>query len=145
MLSLRNATLNDAKFIFALRDNQEIRQHSFNSASFTYEEHLNWFTKVLQDCNHIVLIAEKNNATLIGVVRFSITGNNAKISIFIDPSIHGKGFGTELLILAKNWLKTNNHDIHTIIAEIMPDNIASKKAFEKSGYVLSHYVYKQDI
>ena len=58
----------------------------------------------------------------------------AKISIFLDPNRIHRGLGTTIIRQGCDWLKSNHPNIATVTAQILPENMASKKAFIKCGF-----------
>lgn len=78
--------------------------------------------------------ADKRIATL----RFNRDQDGIEISIVIDETERGKGFGLQILNEASSWLKAQG--IEQVVAKIKDSNIPSIKIFEKAGYRL----YKKD-
>jgi RimJ/RimL family protein N-acetyltransferase len=69
---------------------------------------------------------------LIGfIVLDKITDNAYGIGIVIAPELRGLGFATKGLKLARAEVSVK------IIANIKPDNVASERAFNNAGYVIS--------
>lgn len=58
------------------------------------------------------------------------------MDIIVDPMKHGQGFGTAILLDMFARTPDLFGNIHGYIANIYPNNIASKKCFEKAGF---HY------
>jgi len=63
------------------------------------------------------------------------------ISINVSPENRGRGLGTQILLNIQSWVKKYGYDF--ILAEIKPENIGSKKAFENAGYKLLEIGYKE--
>ena len=78
-------------------------------------------------------------------IRFDISDSDAEISIYLAPGKHGKGYGSELVESAENWLIENKKDINVIVAEVMAKNDASNRIFTKSGYVINMMRYRKSI
>ncbi|MFN8370972.1 MAG: GNAT family N-acetyltransferase [Bacteriovoracaceae bacterium] len=140
MIEIRKATLNDCKMIFDWRNHPTIRKISLNSDELNYDDHVKWFEKVVISNRQLLLVASLNN-TPCGVVRFDCEKSTAQISIYLSPDFIGKGIGTSVLAKSETWLKLNQPEINSIKAQVLPDNLPSKKMFEKQNYKLTHLEY----
>ena len=56
----------------------------------------------------------------------------AEVSIYLDNSVHGKGFGE--MLLHKLIEETEEHHFWTLQSGIFPENVASIKIHEKLGF-----------
>jgi len=133
-LKIRSAKEEDCKYIFDLRNHPLVRKASFNPDKIDYETHKKWFAKTLDNPNRKIFIALNETLKKIGMVRFDKEWNSAKINIAISPDMHGKGYGTKLLMKGCNKYFKKELTVKFIIAEIKKDNIASIKAFTKVGF-----------
>ena len=77
----------------------------------------------------------------VGVARYDFSGHEATISVYLVPGQLGQGLGPSLLQAADKWLQNHYPNIKGVNAEILPDNAASRHAFEAAGYVLQHNIY----
>lgn len=143
-IELRQATLSDMEKIYVWRNDISVRQCSHNPAEIDYSQHKLWFEKNLDDSNRPVLIASLQGEEL-GVVRFDINACQAEVSIYLRASMQGNGFGAALLSAGEKWLIKHHQNIKNIIAEILPENIASQKLFELSDYVPNAIRYQKSI
>lgn len=77
------------------------------------------------------------NGKRIGYVRFrpSVHASACEISILIDPSFRGKGYGLQVLLKAEEY--AHRHGVDEINAYIFPSNRASLSLFKKAGYMKS--------
>jgi UDP-2,4-diacetamido-2,4,6-trideoxy-beta-L-altropyranose hydrolase len=100
--------------------------------------------EAIKDKNRLVLIAEIDRIP-IGVIRFDIDNTTALISIYLVPRDDTKGFGSNLLIRAEEWLKSNRSDVINIRAEVLGDNIKSQRLFSKSNYHIKSIHFSKDI
>jgi aminoglycoside 6'-N-acetyltransferase len=58
---------------------------------------------------------------------------HAWIDLFIDPSLHGKGFGTDAVsTVARNLIGEHGH--HRITIDPAVDNAAAIRCYEKAGF-----------
>ncbi len=58
----------------------------------------------------------------------------AEISIYLKPEYTGKGIGK--IVLEKMEQHAINNGIHSLIATICGENVASIKLFERNGYII---------
>jgi len=154
IISLRPANKNDCQLLWEWTNDSEVRRSSFNMAYISWEEHINWFNNKLNDPNCIIFIAEDSTGTPIGQIRFDIIGEEAEISISVDNSFRGLGYG--VVMIRKGAEEIFQKNIAKIIhALVKLDNIASAKSFDKAGfkdlgtnivknYKAKHYVIVKD-
>lgn len=140
-VNLRKAELSDMDSIYRWRNNPAVREYFFDSTAIDFQDHKAWYRKALNTDSKVLLLAS-NQERRVGVVRFDISQDEATLSIFVDPSLFGQGFGTAILQESVNWLKENKTGIKNIRAEILPENIGSIRAFEKSGFKKRYLVYE---
>jgi len=143
-LELRLAVLSDMEKIYTWRNDVSVRQYSHNPAEIDYTKHQLWYEKIVDDCDRPVLIASIAGKDL-GVVRFDINDYQAEVSIYLIASMQGNGYGSALLSAGEKWLIQYRKNIKNIVAEILPENIASQKLFESSGYVPNTIRYQKSI
>jgi RimJ/RimL family protein N-acetyltransferase len=130
---VRKANMNDARRAYIWRNAEITRRYSRNPSALTLEEHLDWWrTKIDESSNHL-LIAHCNSVG-VGVIRFDLTGNQAEISIYIDPDLHGFGLGSRLLELGCGWLVVHEPNVNRLVAEIHAENGPSIKTFRAFGF-----------
>lgn len=141
-LFLRKATLNDADMLLGWRNAVENRRYSLDQKIINQEEHVNWLTEILSDSKMFLLIAESDKKPL-GVMRYDIIGSTATVSIYLKPGEAGKGIGSAILQNGCIWLRQQVPSVEIVEAKILSDNIASIKAFEKTGFKQSYTVYKK--
>ena len=141
IVSVRKAVIEDMLSLYLWRNDEQVRLISFNKASIDYDTHAHWFSASLKNSNRYIYIVLANEKS-VGYVRFEVDKQVAKVSIVVDPSQMGKGYGTQGLLLAIQTFKKELPDCTELNAAIFPDNMGSKKIFNKAGFILSHCVYK---
>ncbi|TSC58749.1 MAG: N-acetyltransferase GCN5 [Parcubacteria group bacterium Greene0416_79] len=133
-IRLRQATHEDARFLFELRNEPSVRAASFSSEAILFPDHERWLKEKLKDKNSPLWIAELDGQP-IGQVRFDVVSKEeAEINIAIQCASRGKGYGTEVVRRASRDFFDTFQNINTLRAHIKPDNRASVKTFQKSGY-----------
>ncbi|MDB2584592.1 GNAT family N-acetyltransferase [Alphaproteobacteria bacterium] len=136
MLAVRKVSEKDSKVIFDWRNDNLTRKMSRNSELVEYEVHCKWFAATLKNANRCLLMCELKEGEPIGIVRFDVEGQSAELSINLSPLERGKRLAPKCLALAKDYFEKQYPSVSKLIAEIKTSNIASKKSFEKVGFML---------
>lgn len=134
MLSFKKPTVNDLELYFEWANDPEVRQQSYNSITINFDNHSKWFKALLNDKSSYLYIFKNQNNEKVGQVRIQKQNNyEAIISISVASMHRGKGYASEMLILATDSFFTDNKDflINAYIKEI---NLSSKYSFEKAGF-----------
>jgi UDP-2,4-diacetamido-2,4,6-trideoxy-beta-L-altropyranose hydrolase len=129
-IGLRLAGPADGGLMYDWQCNPRTRRYARNSAPPSPEEHARWLSEVLNDPNRVLMMVCEEGSP-IGVLRFDALQNGAReVSIYMKPNIQGRGYGRRSLVLGRKLFSNI-----TIEAEILPGNIASRRAFEAAGFV----------
>ena len=127
-LTYRIARHEDVKLIFDWANEPEVRENALNSQPIKWEDHLNWFNKVVRRPDKTILIF-CNGKLPVGQVRIEKIGNEWKIDYSVSRNNRGKGIGKrmidELISIYPN---------RTLYGEVKVGNTASKRVFEKCGF-----------
>ncbi|MBT3297544.1 GNAT family N-acetyltransferase [archaeon] len=135
------------------RNDESTRKSAFNTHLVSEEEHSKWFNDVINNPLKNQFIIMDQNQNKIGQIRFDRDSNNmynclenrntspginlspeyAEIDITISPDFRNKGFGFKSLNKSCS-LYLKNFNVEFIVAKIKNNNLASLKAFEKSGF-----------
>ena len=143
-LSIREAVSTDSDFLRKSRNHITVRQVSRNTNVIDADSHHQWFQSVLSNDDRVILLGLQEDQVM-GVVRFDIKEAEAEVSIYISPEIseHKKpyGLGSEVLIAAEHWLRSERPSVTRISAQVLAENMPSHRLFVKNGYhrVVSHY------
>lgn len=132
-LVLRRATAADSDALHQWRNAEEVRRYSHDSAPIGLDTHRTWLMSVLADQARDLLIAEQNDRP-VGVLRYDRCGTSATVSIYLVPGHSGQGLGPRILLAGDRWLDHHHPEVRTVIAEVLPDNKASARAFIEAGY-----------
>lgn len=131
MLSIRKVEGKDCKKLFHWANDPQTRQNSLNSNEIDYETHVKWFENKLKDENSHLYICYKDYED-IALVRFEIKEDQWFVSIVVDPSSRGKGYGKETLAMGLGeFAKLYDKEL---FAQIKEDNIGSIKIFESNDF-----------
>lgn len=144
MLVFRKVNENDINLVHEWANEKKARENSYNPDHIPFETHQRWFQMQLEDKNSVFLIFETPNNEAVGFVRFNKKDEKWVVSINIGKKYRGKGLAVEMLQRSAIYL-FNNFNIDFVIAHIMFKNIASKKAFEKAGYVFDKKIIINNI
>ena len=140
-LQLRRVIKEDVNEIFALRSNPETMKYIPRPLVKTKEDAL----------DHIIMIDDKienneginwaitlkGNPKLIGIIghyRIKPENYRAEIGYMLNPEFHGKGIMPEAIKEVVNY-GFQVMQLHSIEAIIDPENTASARVLEKSGFV----------
>jgi RimJ/RimL family protein N-acetyltransferase len=131
-LLIRRATLQDALDILRWRNDPLTRSMSRDTTIIDADAHLAWFARALEDPSRLILVAEAAGEKL-GMARFDEAGGRWEANINLAPEARGRGLGAPLLqaalgVFAEVW------PTMAVEAEIRPENTASIRIFESSGF-----------
>ena len=84
-LRLRRAEKEDCRFLYELRNEEEVRKNSFQTGIFSYEDHVAWFERKLEEKNTRIYILEQDGER-IGQARVDLEGQNGEISYALCPN-----------------------------------------------------------
>jgi UDP-2,4-diacetamido-2,4,6-trideoxy-beta-L-altropyranose hydrolase len=132
-VTLRRATADDAHRVWEWRNEPATRAASFNTAEVSWEGHQRWFTGRLSDSATRMLIASDAAGREIGFVRFDVAGREAEISVALDVTTRGRGWG-RAIIRASSADILRRGDVDRVIARIKTDNPRSLAGFTAAGF-----------
>lgn len=132
-ITVREAREEDLMQYFVWANDPAVRNNSFSSKPIVLEDHTAWFNKRVQSEDTLLLIFF-NNENPIGQVRFQQNNDrNALINYSVDSNVHGQGYGFTILKLG--ILHAMQHGFNNrFIGKVKPENIASKRIFEKLSF-----------
>ncbi|MFZ4454895.1 MAG: GNAT family N-acetyltransferase [Bacteroidales bacterium] len=133
LIELSPALSTDLLPLLDLANDPVVRSNSFSSIAISLEEHRQWFERVRNSKNTLLLVA-RLSGVLLGQVRFDKKVEGIVTSISMTSTFRGWGLGNTLLQKSLNRLQTEWSDIHYVIAYVKKTNIASRRIFEKGGY-----------
>jgi len=139
MIEIRTATAEDAKFLFDLR-NLSSNRLMFNDMSvLEWESHVKWLDKRLTDKNFHLYIGLKDGKEF-GQFRVD---TQQDVGVSLTDEFKGMGLGSELIIRATELYRTISQE--KLVAIVKAENIASRKAFLKAGYVFKENFVKDGV
>lgn len=141
---LRKATLEDMDLLFVWANEPMVRKNSFITAEISYEEHVEWYHKLLKrnNCQQYIYVVEGEP---VGQARITVDGETAEIGYSICAEERGMGHGRMLLQLLKKQVVQDFPEVKKLIGKVKTDNTASRKAFENAGYKEQYMVFEMEI
>ena len=131
-LILRKATEADSSLVLQWRNAPEVRRWSFQKDVIPADTHEAWFHEALRsDCRYI-LIAESDGVPM-GIVRVDRRENEAELHVYLGPEHMGRGLGSRVIEQGCVWAR-KHLGVSSIVANVIPENGASVRAFEKAGF-----------
>ncbi len=130
---LRRAVMDDCEPVYAWRNAEINRQYARDSKPFPMEKHRQWFARMLDDPDLVLLIGEVAGEP-VGILRYDFDAELAEVSIYLVPGWHGRGYGARLLDEGQRWLGRYYPDLKIIQAEVLSANAASAASFLKAGF-----------
>ena len=135
---LRPAMIRDCRDLWIWRNHPNVRKWSFCAEEIRYEKHKEWFEKKIRDKRVRMYIAENRKEEKMGQVRFEANHKkSALVNINLNPRFFGKGLGNKILRMATGIFMREETSMEEVIGKVIGENIASKKAFRKAGYVFA--------
>jgi UDP-2,4-diacetamido-2,4,6-trideoxy-beta-L-altropyranose hydrolase len=135
-LTLRVAGGDDLELLWRWANDPVARAASFRSRPIEWDEHVAWFDARTRDPASRIYIIEAGGESS-GVLRFDLDGPaRAVVSINIAPEARGRGLGPDALREGCALVSADDA-VSSVTAYIKPDNAASLRTFERSGFVRS--------
>lgn len=129
---LRSLQAADKQITFEWATDEVTRTNSFNADSIRFEDHSRWIDKKLADPDSRHFICEVNGQPA-GLVRFDEYNGQTTVGITVGKEFRGKKLAPVFLRKGcREYRKYNSEKIH---AYIKKENLASRKAFEKAGFI----------
>lgn len=111
---------------------------NINSDQTDFLRHDRWFCRAIDSSDRQFRIMMLGDLAC-GYLRLDRIGDSrARVSICLSPDTRGQGLGSYLLEEAKALAV--KHSITRLDAEIHPRNIASRRVFDRAGYIMSDIV-----
>lgn len=131
-LYLRKANERDKKILFDWANESETRANSFHQEKISWEEHSGWYDRMMQ-AEDVLIYIVMDFMKPVGQVRLNIEDDAGRISYSVDEECRGDHLGQKMLALLE---KEAAGKVTRLVAEVKPDNLASRRNFEKLGYEL---------
>jgi aminoglycoside 6'-N-acetyltransferase len=131
MVSLRPATADDVPALAKIRATPEVYRWWRGEADMSSE-----VTADLSDPEATTLAVELDG-NLVGAIQWSAESepdyHHASIDIYLDPSVHGRGVGTDAVrTLARHLIA--DQGFHRLVIDPAADNAAAIRCYSKVGF-----------
>jgi len=141
MIYLRLAHYGDLPLIMAWRSNP-LNWHGFftQKEPLEWKEHLSWYSNRNQGWRELIItLVEDSIPRDIGLITIGQLDHwSPEIGVIIgETSLWNKGYGTEAINLALNWLREYSKEHRHVVGShstILDNNKPSIKAFKKCGF-----------
>lgn len=148
LILLRRVNISDCDLLFRWVNDLEVRKNAFNSNRILYKDHVSWLKRKINNKQTEMYIAYADEKP-IGQIRLEINNlGEGEIDYSIDPCYRGQGYGGMLLDRLINFL-AEQKQTNCIIGKVKRDNLASQKAFIKTGFseekMDDYFVYSYDL
>ncbi len=146
VISLRRAVPDDSEFLFQLRNERSVRENSTNTEIVTFDTHLQWYAKKLEDPNtHLFVVLA--NGERIGQTRVDIhvQENHGVIRIAIAPEHRRHGYASVAIRETCLLVFSESSETEQILAYIKTENSSSIRAFKKAGFSQDDVVKIKDL
>ncbi len=123
-----------------LRNKEENRKWFFHDDYISETQQRDWFRRYMQkEDDYMFAVQESAGKHLIGGIAIYDINRNAATAeigrIIIDRDYSGRGYGTEA-ICGIVQIAREKFGLKEVYACIRPENMASRRSFEKSGFLL---------
>jgi UDP-2,4-diacetamido-2,4,6-trideoxy-beta-L-altropyranose hydrolase len=133
VITVREVVEGDCELIYNWANDDDTRAASFNSSPIDWGTHCNWLSERLSNSDSLLLICSDELGHPFGLVRFDLAGDEAIISVNLDPNMRGQGLGGFTIIRTIDEL-FKRYNISRVSAFVKPQNLRSAKAFEMAGF-----------
>lgn len=134
-MSLRPAARADLDLLWRWRNDPVTRRASFDAEEIPLERHARWLEDTLARADRRLYVAVLDG-TDVASARLDIAGNEAEVSLTVAPERRGHGLGPRVLeALARE--AAAGLAIARLIARVRPENVSSRRAFERAGFRLT--------
>lgn len=135
-VTLRPATTGDCLRLWEWRNEPAARDSSFDPSYIPYADHKRWFAQKIKDPHTNIFIVLDENEREVGYIRFDFHEQQAEISVCVDQSERGKGYGQAAIRQGSDQLLCSQA-VERIMAYVKPGNPSSITAFQRAGFVLA--------
>ena len=120
-----------------------------------HDNHSEWYKTHISSFDYSIYIFEDEENNFVAMTSYEILTDTAKVNIYLNKDYRNKKYSQEILSESINKFLSDNKNIKYLQADILEENIASKKLFENLGFIydnkkeicndgLEYLVYKKD-
>lgn len=131
LVTLRTATAADVDALVAIRATPEVHER-WRGIDLRAE-----VLDALTDDELHLMVVEDAAGTVIGGIQWAAETDpdyaHASVDMFVDPAMHGQGFGTDAARTLCRYL-LNTIGFHRLTIDPAADNVAAIRCYEKVGF-----------
>lgn len=136
-INLREVGPTDSALLFRWINDPDVRRNSLNSDPIDLKTHQKWFdSKLAHPEKTRIFIAGFPSGQPVGQIRFDREGKKILISYSVDSLFRGRDIGHLLIKKAEGIICPIWKNTKILAGVIKPQNLASKRIFEKNDFVL---------
>lgn len=133
-VTLRAATMEDARIVFGWRNDPFIVERGSSQRTVTWEEHARWFSESVVGADRRIYIVEVEDEPA-GQVRFDrLEPARCVVSAYLLERFTGRGLGVEAIRQGCERL-FSEWPVKEIVACVRQDNAPGRAGFRKAGFV----------
>lgn len=141
--SLRDVTEADMDLLYDWVNDPISRASAFSNDMISYEDHCNWFQKMMCDQSILQYIYEIEQQP-VGQARVEIKDGIGVIDYSIAPEYRLHGYGNDIINLLIKKMKTKYPRLEMLKAKVKPENIASQKIFQNNNFTTKYYEFEYE-
>ncbi len=131
-VSLRPARRTDRDLLWRWRNDPDTRRASLDQREIPLEEHARWFEDTLSRADRRLYLATVDGAD-VATARLDVSEREAVVSITVAPEHRGQHLAAPVLA-ALAQQAADGLGIARLVAQVRPENVASRRAFERAGF-----------
>jgi len=132
-LALRAAQPDDSRNVWLWRNDFSTRGFSQTAEPISWQDHQGWWQASFGSTERDMMVAEIGGSP-VAALRFDRISEGFEVSINLAPSARSSGLGAHILAEACKLFR-KDHGAMPLLATIHRDNPASRRIFEKLGFV----------
>lgn len=133
-LTLRPVTPDDRELLWQWANDPLVRNASFSAEPISWETHVAWFSEKISSPHTEMFIAEDERGNAVGQIRFDhCPDGDWEVDVSVAGPMRGHGFASELIGHGVDLLRKDDRAVK-VHALVKQSNLASVKAFERSGF-----------
>ena len=133
-IKLRRVQQTDCELLWQWANDPTTRIASFSPHPIPWAHHVEWFQAKMIDPDCVFFIATTMRDVPVGQIRYDIQNDSATVSVSIDKSFRGQGYGT-LLIEQSCRKLLEQIEVAIVNAYIKIENTPSKQTFLNAGFI----------
>lgn len=135
MIILRETIEDDIENIYLNVHDKYVKKYYKGNEKSQWKTHKKWYKFLIKSDYYELYTVLDDEQSFFGYVKFEIDGECAIINVYIIESIRGKRYSEKIIELSLNKIRKKRQDISIVLAYILEENLFSKKAFARLGFI----------